>query len=337
MSFLFHWLDMLVPSRVFREFQITIHQISRQSVGMKSFRLFPWESWLSFSRSGRAVLHIQMIVAPLQNRITTSRSTIQWLESANQLHGSESNYRTHHHQHQQHYPAPTRPPIPRTTHHPPLVDSVPLYKRNNFSKRSRPCRPDLQKEAFLPSRRCETWWTQRHMFWSLAIRLQAVFTHNQTPISALVHGCAVACLGFVVWVISNKAKTVSSKWFFSNPFQHDLTFQGELKKNPVLVIVKVSRLTAIPRAQTTWTGLMGHKIRARSVKRARAQDTLQLSFRGYSLIFMDIHGYSPYQAVLDYVYQQHHNKDQLDMIQKYPKTSRAPNVVSWYSDHGFSI
>ena len=139
-------------------------------MGRKSFRLFPWESWLSFSRSGRAVLHIQIIVAPLQNRITTSCSTIQ----LNQLHGSESNYRTHHHQHQQHHPAPTRPPAPCTTHHPPLVNSVPLFERNNPSKRSRPCDPDLQKEVYLPSRRCETGWTQRHMFWSLAIRLQAV-------------------------------------------------------------------------------------------------------------------------------------------------------------------
>lgn len=157
MSFLFHWLDMLVLEGISR---VPNHQFSRQlAVGMKSFRLFPWESWLSFSRSRRAVLHIQMIIEPLQNRITTSRSTIQWLESANQVHGSESNYRTHHHQHQQHHPAPTRPPAPRTTHHPPLVNSVlvPLFKRNNPSKRSRPCDPDLQKEVFLPSRRCETW------------------------------------------------------------------------------------------------------------------------------------------------------------------------------------
>ena len=57
---------------------------------------------------------------------------------------------------------------------------------------------------------------------------------------------------------------------------------------------------------------------------SEGQDTLQLSFRGYSWIFMDIHGYSPYQAVLDYVYQQHHNKDQLDMIQKYPKNITGP-------------
>lgn len=112
------------------------------------------------------------------------------------------------------------------------------------------------------------------------------FTHNQTPISALVHACAVACLGFVVWVISNKAPSLwAQNDFRGNPFKHDWTNLSRRNQK------KSSSGFRKPELRHPGQGWWVHNPSGQD-QFSEGQDTLQLSFRGYSWIFMDIHGYS---------------------------------------------
>lgn len=189
---------------------------------------------------------------------------------------STSNTTQHQHDHQHH--------APPTTHH--LSTRYPSLKEIT-TKEIQTLWSRSSERSLSAISKMWNWVNPASHVLVVGYQVTSSFTHNQTPISALVHACAVACLGFVVWVISNKAPSLWAQNDFAAILSNmtRLTFQGELKK--------VQFRIPEARAQTPWTGLMG-KIRARSVFRGPGHSTIEfqgilMDIYGYSWIFSDIH------------------------------------------------